>query len=363
MKKKKVLFLDRDGTLIKEPEDQQIDSLEKFEFLPFCISSLAKIVQDLDYDLVMVSNQDGLGTSANPLEKFNMIQELLLKTLKSEGIEFSAIFIDPSYPEDKSINRKPNTGMLGSYLGGNYDLSESIVIGDRTSDVQLAKNLSCKSIYIGKQINEADFCTEDWREIYDYLKAIGRKSNVNRASKETKIDLSLNLDGSGKATINTGLPFFDHMLEQLCTHGGVDLKLIVQADLEVDDHHCIEDCALALGQAFSEALGSKKGIARYGFLLPMDESLAQVAIDFGGRSELIWKAQFNREKIGDCSTELFKHFFKSFCDTAHCNLNIQVEGENEHHKIESIFKAWSRAIKMAIRQEYTGQIPSSKGIL
>ena len=363
---KKVLFIDRDGTLIIEPpEDFQVDSLEKLEFYPKVIQNLAKIVTELDYELVMVTNQDGMGTNSFPEENFWLPQEKMLKTLANENIIFSDILIDKSFEAENSLNRKPRTGMLQKYIYGNYDLENSYVIGDRKTDVELAKNLGTKSIFIGEENLEGPtLTTRSWDEIYQYLKQIPRKAKVQRKTKETEISVELNLDGSGKSRINTGLAFFDHMLEQISKHGNFDLEIEVNGDLEVDEHHTIEDTALVLGTCFAEALGSKKGIERYAFALPMDDCLAQVALDFGGRNWLVWNVDFKREKIGDVPTELFSHFFKSFTDTGKCNLNIQCEGENEHHKIESIFKAFAKVLRYAVKQNQNNfSIPSTKGLL
>jgi imidazoleglycerol-phosphate dehydratase / histidinol-phosphatase len=362
---KKVLFIDRDGTLVIEPPvDYQLDSLEKLEFFPGVFQYLSRIVQELDYELVMVTNQDGLGTASFPEETFWPAHNKMLRAFENEGITFSEVLIDRSFPEDKADTRKPGTGMLHRYIYGAYDLKNSFVIGDRDSDVALAKNLGCKAIKIAtNNSTNADLTTNSWAEIYRFLKGTARKSMVERATSETKIMVALNLDGSGQSQINTGIAFFDHMLDQIARHGSMDLHITVNGDLAIDEHHSIEDTALALGTAFAKALGSKKAIARYGFLLPMDDCLAQVAIDFGGRPWLVWDAEFKREKIGDFPTELFFHFFKSFTDTAACNLNIQASGENEHHKIESIFKAFARAIKMAVSKTADFSIPSTKGIL
>lgn len=363
---KKVLFIDRDGTLILEPPtDFQVDSLEKLEFYPKVIQNLAKIVKEFDYDLVMVTNQDGLGTDSFPEEDFRIPQEKMLKAFANEGIIFSDILIDNSFESENSPNRKPRTGMLQKYIYGNYDLKNSFVIGDRKTDVELAKNLGTKSIFIGEENSvEATLTTKSWDEIYQYLKQIPRKVKVSRKTKETEISIELNLDGSGKSRIKTGLAFFDHMLEQISKHGNFDLDIKVNGDLEVDEHHTIEDTALVLGTCFEQTLGSKKGIERYAFALPMDDCLAQVALDFGGRNWLVWDVEFKREKIGDVPTELFYHFFKSFTDTAKCNLNIQCEGENEHHKIESIFKAFAKVLRAAVKRDDTNfSIPSTKGIL
>ncbi len=362
---KKILFIDRDGTLVIEPPiDYQLDSLEKLEFYPGVFQSLSRIVKELDYELVMVSNQDGLGTDSFPEETFWPAQNKIIKAFKNEGITFAEILIDKSFPEDKAETRKPRTGLLQKYIYGNYDLENSYVIGDRNSDIQLAKNLKSKGIFIGNENNsDAVLSTESWEDIFNFLNGIQRKAYTQRSTKETNILVELNLDGNGLSEIQTGLSFFDHMLEQIAKHGNIDLTINAKGDLKVDEHHTIEDVGLALGETFLKAMSSKKGMERYGFLLPMDEALAQVAIDFGGRPQLVWKAEFKREKVGDMPTEMFQHFFKSFCDTAKCNLNIQVTGDNEHHKIESIFKAFAKAIKMAIAKTNNYSIPSTKGIL
>jgi imidazoleglycerol-phosphate dehydratase / histidinol-phosphatase len=361
---KKVLFIDRDGTILKEPEDEQVDSLEKLAFLPFAITSLSNIYKQLDYEFVMVTNQDGLGTSSFPEETFWPAQNMMVDILKGEGIIFSEIFIDRSFPEEKAPTRKPGTALLTKYLASGVDLSSSYVIGDRLTDVELAKNLGCKAILVGsRQSDDAVLSTNDWNEVFRYLRSIPRRSVVERITRETNIRVELDLDGTGKSDIKTGIGFFDHLLEQIPNHGKVDLKIDATGDLHVDEHHTIEDIALALGSAFYGALGKKKGITRYGFILPMDDSLAQVAIDFGGRPWLEWNAEFTREKVGELPTEMFSHFFRSFCDTAKCNLNISATGENEHHKIESVFKAFSKAMAMAIKQTDNYSIPSSKGSL
>jgi len=361
---KKVLFIDRDGTLVIEPPvDLQLDSLEKLEFYPGVFQNLAKIVTELDYQLVMVTNQDGLGTDSFPEETFWPAQNKILQAFKNEGITFSEIIVDKSFAHDNLPSRKPGTALLTHYIKGNYDLANSYVIGDRFTDVQLAENLGSKSIYMGTEAAQADLSTQSWEAIYKFLKKVPRTGSVIRITNETNIEVMVNLDGSGKSNINTGLAFFDHMLEQLSRHGNIDLDIKVQGDLEIDEHHTIEDTALALGNAFLQALGSKKGIERYGFLLPMDDCLSQVAIDFGGRPWLVWEAEFKREKIGEMPTEMFFHFFKSFSDNAKCNLNIKAEGTNEHHKIECIFKAFAKAIKMAVQQTDNFNIPSTKGML
>lgn len=364
---KKILFIDRDGTIIKEPPtDFQVDSLEKLEFLPKAISNLRKISEELDYELVMVTNQDGLGTDSFPESTFWPAQYKMLKTLEQENVYFSEIHVDRTFEHENAETRKPGTGMLKNYMDGSYDLENSYVIGDRKTDVQLAQNLGCKAIFIGKEnLSDAAIVTEDWDSIYRFLKMPPRKATVSRNTSETQIFIEINLDGAGNSSISTGLSFFDHMLDQLARHGGTDLTVQVKGDLHIDEHHTIEDTALALGEAYLKALGNKKGIERYGFLLPMDDALAQVAIDFGGRPWLVWEATFNREKIGDLPTEMFYHFFKSFSDTAKCNLNIKAEGQNEHHKIEAIFKAFAKAIKMAVRRDINAlnQLPSTKGVL
>ncbi|MBL4862846.1 MAG: bifunctional histidinol-phosphatase/imidazoleglycerol-phosphate dehydratase HisB [Crocinitomicaceae bacterium] len=362
---KKILFIDRDGTLVIEPPvDYQLDSLEKLEFYPGVFQGLSKIARELDYELVMVSNQDGLGTSSFPEETFWPAQNKIIQAFENEGVRFEEIAIDRSFPEDNAQTRKPRTGLLTKYVYGNYDLENSYVIGDRATDIELAKNLGAKSIMIaGSNSNDATLTTDNWEVFYTYLKELPRRVLQMRKTNETNIRIDLNLDGSGKNDIKTGLAFFDHMLEQLSRHGNLDLFVEVQGDLEIDEHHTIEDVAITLGEAFLKALGTKKSIERYGFLLPMDDCLSQVAIDFGGRPWLVWDAQFNREFIGEMPTEMFMHFFKSFSDAARCNLNIKSEGANEHHKIESIFKAFAKAIKMAITKTNNYSIPSTKGSL
>lgn len=362
---KKLLFIDRDGTIIEEPsEDYQIDSLEKLKFIPKVIRNLYRISKNSDFEFVMVSNQDGLGTDSFPENTFWPAHNKMLEVLKNEDIEFSAIHIDPSFPQEKSKNRKPGVGMLQEYIRGDYDLKNSYVIGDRMTDVEMAVNLGAKSVlYGGLRSDKADLCTEDWDEIYDFLVFPKRMVSVQRKTKETDITLELNLDGSGKYQIDTGLGFFNHMLEQIAKHGQCDLSVKVTGDLEVDEHHTIEDTAITLGEAFLKALGDKKGLSRYGFLLPMDDALAQVAIDFGGRPWIEWNIDFKREKIGDVPTEMFFHFFKSFADSAKCNLNINAQGKNEHHLIESVFKAFAKSIKMAVvrNENEMESIPSTKG--
>lgn len=369
----KILFIDRDGTIIVEPlPSRQIDSLEKLEFLPKVISNLGKIAQHSDYLKVMVTNQDGLGTDSFPEDTFWPAQTKMNDVLAGEGFVWDQIHIDQSFEHENSPTRKPGTGMLVDYMNGNYDLENSYVIGDRLTDVKLAKNLGSKAILIGKEedyvdkelVAYASFVSTDWDEIYRFICWPDRKATVRRTTKETDILIDLNLDGNGKTEIHTGLGFFDHMLDQIGKHSGIDLKIKVHGDLHIDEHHTIEDTGLALGEAFLKALGDKKSIERYGFLLPMDEALAQVAIDFSGRNWLVWDAEFKREKIGDMPTEMFHHFFKSFTDTSKSNLNIKVEGDNEHHKIEAIFKGLAKAIKMAIKRDFTkNTIPSTKGIL
>jgi imidazoleglycerol-phosphate dehydratase/histidinol-phosphatase len=362
---KKVLFIDRDGTLVIEPPiDYQLDSLEKLEYYPKVFQNLARIVSELDYELVMVTNQDGLGTASFPENTFWPTQNKIIQAFENEGIVFCDVLIDSSFPEQNLPTRKPGIGMLQHYIKGNYDLKNSFVIGDRMTDVQLAENLGCQAIFISSDTNEkASLTTTSWNEIYQFLGQQSRTATGTRNTNETKISIDLNLDGSGKSKIQTGLGFFDHMLEQIAKHGNMDLFIDVKGDLYVDEHHTIEDVGIALGEVFAKALGSKKGINRYGFLLPMDDCLAQVALDFGGRSWLVWDANFKREKIGEMPTEMFSHFFKSFCDGAKCNLNIKSEGENEHHKIESIFKVFARTLKIAVQKDGSNTIPSTKGIL
>ena len=369
---KRVLFIDRDGTLIVEPPVTfQVDHLEQMEFLPGVMRNLYFIHQHLDFEYVMVSNQDGLGTEANPQANFDLIQGKMLQMLKGEGITFDEIFIDPSYPEDKLPTRKPGTAMLSKYMNGDYDLANSFVIGDRLTDVHLAKNLGCKAIWLNTEnaelppeLKNGVAEVKSWDTISELLFAGERIAEVRRATKETDILVKVDLDGNGKTNITTGLGFFDHMLDQIGKHSGIDLTINVKGDLNVDEHHTIEDTAIALGEALLEALGNKRGIERYGFCLPMDDCLCQVALDFGGRSWLIWDAQFSREKVGDMPTEMFLHFFKSLSDAAKMNLNIKAEGTNEHHKIEGIFKALARSLKMAVRRDiYHYELPSTKGLL
>jgi imidazoleglycerol-phosphate dehydratase / histidinol-phosphatase len=381
----KLLFIDRDGTIIDEPKtDFQIDSLEKLEFLPKALSNLRKIAEETDYQLIMVTNQDGLGTESFPEDTFWPAHNKMLKTMENENIHFSAIHIDRSFPHENLPTRKPGTALLSEYFDAEmsgdsrYDLKNSYVLGDRATDVQLAVNLGAKAIFITdglinnliegftpEQKETTKLVTNDWDEIYEFLKLPQRIAFIERNTKETKIKIELNLDGTGKSEIHTGLGFYDHMLDQVAKHSGADLKIFVEGDLHIDEHHTIEDTALALGEAFLKALGDKKGTNRYGFLLPMDEALAQVAIDFSGRPWLVWDASFKREKIGEMPTEMFYHFFKSFSDTSKCNLNIKCEGDNEHHKIEAIFKGFAKSIKMAVKRNLNemNSLPSTKGIL
>ncbi|HYJ91839.1 MAG TPA: bifunctional histidinol-phosphatase/imidazoleglycerol-phosphate dehydratase HisB [Pyrinomonadaceae bacterium] len=367
---KKVLFIDRDGTLIYEPEDFQVDSFEKLRFMPGVFSGLGRIAQELDYEFVMVTNQDGLGTESFPTETFESVQNFILETLKGEEITFSDICVDCSFEHENKPSRKPGIGMLTKYLDGDYDLENSFVIGDRATDIQLAKNLGGKAIFLRNPHFKADreddvaLAADSWREIYEFLKLPPRKVANRRTTKETDIAIELNLDGSGQADISTGISFYDHMLEQLARHGSIDLRISARGDLHIDEHHTIEDVAITLGEAFSMALKDKRGVERYGFTLPMDDCLAQVAVDFGGRNWIVWDAEFKREKIGEMPTEMFFHFFKSFSDKALCNLNIKAEGTNEHHKIESIFKAFAKAVKMAVRRDVdNATVPSTKGSL
>jgi imidazoleglycerol-phosphate dehydratase/histidinol-phosphatase len=368
---KKVLFIDRDGTILEEPPVTfQIDSLEQLKFLRNVISGLKFIAQNTDYELVMVTNQDGLGTEVYPEENFLKVQNKMLEILAGEGIFFSEIHIDRSFEYEGKSTRKPGIGMLEKYFSSEYDLKNSFVIGDRNTDIQLARNLGCKAMFIQNKIHHPELIddvilfTNDWFIIADFLFTFERNVTHHRRTNETNISIDLALDGEGNYEISTGLHFFDHMLEQLAKHGYMDLTLKAEGDLHIDEHHTIEDTAIALGEAFLMALGNKRGIERYGFLLPMDDCLAQVAIDFGGRSWLEWNVEFKREKIGDMPSEMFYHFFKSFCDGAKCNLNIKAEGENEHHKIESIFKAFAKVIRMASRREKGNMnLPSTKGML
>lgn len=372
----KVLFIDRDGTIIAEPPaDFQVDSLEKLAFLPKALSNLRKIADELSYELVMITNQDGLGTDSFPEDTFWPAHQKMMDTLEGEEVHFTEVFIDRTFEHENAETRKPKTGLLGKYLDASvYDLANSFVLGDRLTDIQLAVNLGARGILIAaeekpeasaEQKEATALVTNDWDEIYSFLKMPPRIASIQRDTHETKISVSLNLDGTGKASMDTGLGFFDHMLDQLAKHSGADITIKVKGDLHIDEHHTIEDTALALGEAFLAALGDKRGTNRYGFLLPMDEALAQVAIDFSGRPWLVWDADFKREKVGEMPTEMFMHFFKSFSDASKCNLNIKCEGDNEHHKIEAIFKAWAKAIKMAIRRDIKAMenLPSTKGVL
>ena len=377
---KKVLFIDRDGTLaIEPPVDYQLDSFEKLEFYPKVFQYLGKIAKELDFELVMVTNQDGLGTNSFPEATFWPVHNFLIKTFEKEGIVFTEQIIDKTFSKDNASTRKPNTGLLTHYFSEAYDLENSFVIGDRLTDIELAKNLGAKGILINNNNTEGEdeitvakeelrqfisLETNDWSAIYEFLKVKERTGRSTRNTNETKIEIDVNLDGTGKSTIATGIAFFDHMLDQIARHGQLDLNIQVQGDLEVDEHHTIEDTAIALGELFAKTLGNKLGIERYGFCLPMDDCLAQVAIDFGGRNWLVWEADFKREMVGKMPTEMFMHFFKSFTDGAKCNLNIKAEGTNEHHKIEAIFKAFAKAIKMAVKRDVEKMIlPSTKGML
>ncbi len=362
---KKALFIDRDGTIIQEPPDEQVDSLKKLSFLPGSLVALHHISKRLSYELIMVTNQDGLGTSSFPEDQFWPAQNKMLETLEGVGVQFNEILIDRTFESEGVDTRKPGTAMLTRFLDGSYDLANSFVIGDRVSDMQLAKNLGAQAIFISKNIEpDAVLCTAHWNEIFTFLMGADRQVQVKRNTNETEISIDLCLNGQGLSKSHTGIGFFDHMLDQLAKHGQLDLKVTVKGDLEVDEHHTIEDTALALGEAFYQAMGDKRGIERYGYCLPMDDCLAQVAIDFGGRNWLEWDAEFKREMVGGMPTEMFFHFFKSFTDTAKCNLNIKAEGKNEHHKIEAIFKAFARSIKMAVGQDLNNnQLPSTKGVL
>lgn len=367
---KQALFIDRDGTILKEPEDEQIDSYDKFEFLPGVIRNLNFIRTKLDFEFVMVSNQDGLGTDSYPEDTFWPTHNLMLDVLKGEGVEFDDILIDRSFPSDNLPTRKPGTGMLGRYLSGDYDMSKCFVIGDRATDAQLAKNMGCRAIIVNPQLRgdfagDSDvYVADTWDKVCEIIFAGERTASVRRTTHETDVDVWMNLDGTGECCVSTGLGFFDHMLEQIAKHGGIDLKINVKGDLNVDEHHTIEDTGLALGECIAKALGDKRGIERYGYCLPMDDCLCRVVLDFGGRPWLVWNAEFKREKVGEVPTEMFMHFFKSFSDAAKMNLNIWAEGENEHHKIEGIFKALARSLKMATKRDiYKFQLPSSKGVL
>ncbi len=375
----RVLFIDRDGTIIKEPADEQIDSFEKLDFYPKVFQYLSKIAKELDFEIVMITNQDGLGTEVYPENTFWPVHNFVLKTFEAEGVIFKEQFIDRTFAKDNAPTRKPNTGLLTRYFSSEYDLANSFVIGDRLTDIELAKNLGAKGIFINDNTNlgtdeitvkrEAldEFIaleSNDWEAIYAFLKTDARTGSIERNTNETKIKIDLNLDGTGNSNIDTGIAFFDHMLDQIARHGQLDLDLKVDGDLDVDEHHTIEDTAIALGELFSTTLGDKLGIERYGFSLPMDDCFAQAAIDFGGRNWLVWEADFKREMIGKMPTEMFYHFFKSFTDGAKCNLNIKAEGTNEHHKIEAIFKAFAKAIKMAVKRDVEKMIlPSTKGML
>ncbi|MFN7540736.1 MAG: bifunctional histidinol-phosphatase/imidazoleglycerol-phosphate dehydratase HisB [Bacteroidota bacterium] len=376
---KPILFIDRDGVILVEPEDFQIDHIEKARFVPGAISTLSRIAADFDFYHVLVTNQDGLGTHTFPEENFHPVQDLMLRTLAGEGFQFHEILVDRSRPEDNAPTRKPGTGMLTHLIGNDdFDLSRSLVIGDRWSDLQLARNLGCKAIYFRPpnaphhlspeqeaQLREVIVLeTDDWSAIYAYLKMGLREVTHSRNTHETKIDIRLRMEGTGIANIRTGIGFFDHMLDQIARHGKLDLDVTTQGDLHIDEHHTIEDTGIALGEAFALALADKRGMERYGFALPMDEAAAKVLIDFGGRSWLVWEAEFTREKIGDMPTEMFEHFFKSFSDAAKCNLHIQCSGTNEHHKIEAIFKAFAKAIRMAVKRDpFSQYLPSTKGVL
>jgi len=378
---KQVLFIDRDGTLIKEaPPTYQLDSFPKLEFYPHMFEYMTKIAKELDYELVMVTNQDGLGTDLFPENTFWPVHDFIMKSLENEDIHFHKVFIDRTFPADNTPTRKPGTGMLIEYLNNEkYNIKNSFVIGDRITDVLLAKNLGCKALWLNSnndlgatEVKESSeqiaetiaLDTIHWKDVYEFLKVPARKIQHERKTNETAIVVGLNLDGSGKADIKTGLAFFDHMLEQIARHGNIDLNIQCKGDLHIDEHHTIEDVGIAMGEAIAKALGNKRGIERYGFLLPMDDCLAQVAIDFGGRSWLVWEVEFKREKIGEMPTEMFSHFFKSFSDAAKCNLNIKAEGTNEHHKIESIFKAFAKAIKMAVKRDINNKsLPTTKGTL
>ena len=377
---KKILFIDRDGTMVLEPNDYQLDSFEKLEFYPNAFQYLGKIAKELDFELVMVTNQDGLGTASHPEENFWPVHNLVMKAFENEGVVFSEVLIDKTFPHENAPTRKPATGLLTKYINSSdYDLVNSFVIGDRITDVELAKNLGAKGIFINtdealgsdeiaSKREELDSVialqTTDWKTIYDFLKLEERSATISRKTNETDIYINLNLDGTGKSKIETGIAFFDHMLDQIARHGQMDLEILVKGDLEVDEHHTIEDTAIALGEVFAKALGNKLGIERYGFCLPMDDCLAQVAIDFGGRNWLIWETEFKREMVGKMPTEMFFHFFKSFSDGAKANINIKAEGTNEHHKIEAIFKAFAKAIKVAVKRDTEKMIlPSTKGML
>lgn len=379
MSLQKILFVDRDGSLIKEPADEQIDSFAKLEFYPGALTYLPKIAKELDFELVMVTNQDGLGTSVYPEDTFWPVHNFILQTFEGEGVKFANQIIDRTFARDNAPTRKPGTALLTQYLDADkYDLKNSFTIGDRKNDVLLAKNLGAKAIWLnnnsnlgGSEFSEADHIddvialeTTDWQKIYEFLKLGQRVFEHRRATKETDIYIKINLDGKGDAKISTGLHFFDHMLDQIARHGSIDLEITAKGDLHIDEHHTIEDTGIALGEVFAAALGNKMGIERYGFCLPMDDCLAQAAIDFGGRNWIVWDADFKREKVGDVPTEMFYHFFKSFSDASKSNLNIKAEGQNEHHKIEAIFKAFAKAIKVAVKRDVDKMVlPSTKGLL
>lgn len=377
---KRILLIDRDGTLIQEaPPTYQIDRLDKLIFYPAVFQYLSRIVQELDYELIMISNQDGLGTSSFPEEDFWPIQQHIIRSFANEGITFKAVYIDRSFPHENAPTRKPGTALLSDYINNpDYDLAQSFVIGDRLTDVQLAKNLGSKAIYMKQEAGLGSSASEgmealrdvvalettQWSEIYAFLKAGLRKVSLERNTQETKVKIDLNMDGNGVAAIDTGIAFFDHMLDQIARHGKIDLRIQVEGDLQVDEHHTIEDTGIALGEAFAKALADKRGLERYGFALPMDDAAAKVLIDFGGRNWIVWNAAFQREKIGEMPTEMFFHFFKSFSDAAKCNLHIECSGDNEHHKIEAIFKAFAKAIRMAVKRDpFSNHLPSTKGVL
>ena len=369
---KRVLFIDRDGTIVVEPSDEQLDSFDKLEFVPGVFKALTFLRDHTDFEFVMASNQDGLGTPSYPEKDFYPTQNFILNTLKGEGVEFDDILIDPHFPEDNAPTRKPGTGMFGKYMTADYDLSASYVIGDRATDVELARNLGCRAILLQDKADSLPsdlrsvcaLASRDWWKVAEFIFAGDRRASAHRATKETDILVELNIDGTGKCDISTGLGFFDHMLEQIGRHGGMDLTVKVKGDLYVDEHHTIEDTGIVLGECIRKALGDKRGIERYGYALPMDDCMAQVVLDFGGRSWLVWDAEFKREKVGEMPTEMFLHFFKSLSDAAAMNLNIQARGDNEHHKIEAIFKAFARALKQAVRRDiWNYSLPSSKGVL